>query len=102
MTQEYIPIFATMTDGDVITVASRAIWVALQIGGPILIVGLVVGLIVSVFQAVTQIQVQTLVFIPKIVAIIAVLAVTGPWMLSVMVSYTQELFREIPGIVAKR
>ena len=93
---------ATMSDGDVTAVAGKAIWVTLQLGGPVLIVGLVVGLIVSVFQAVTQIQEQTLVFIPKIVAIVAVLAVTGPWMLNVMVNYTEGLFRDIPTLVANR
>jgi flagellar biosynthetic protein FliQ len=94
-------VYANMTDGDVAAVAGKAIWVTLQIGAPILIVALLVGLVVSVFQAVTQIQEQTLVFIPKIVAIVAVVAVTGPWMLNVMVTYTEGLLREIPAIVAK-
>lgn len=93
--------YAVMTDGDVTHVASRAIWVTLQIGGPVLFIALAVGLVVSIFQAVTQIQEQTLVFIPKILAIVAVLAITGPWMLNVMVNYTQELLREIPTLVAK-
>ena len=91
---------ATMSDGDVTAVAGKAIWITLQLGGPVLIVALVVGLVVSIFQAVTQIQEQTLVFIPKIVAIVAVLAITGPWMLNVMVNYTEGLFREIPTLVA--
>ena len=93
---------AAMTDGDVTAVAGKAIWVTLQLGGPVLIVGLVIGLVVSVFQAVTQIQEQTLVFIPKIIGIVAVLAITGPWMLNVMVNYTEGLFREIPALVANR
>lgn len=94
-------IYAAMTDGDVTAVAGKAIWTTLQVGGPILIIALIVGLVVSVFQAVTQIQEQTLVFIPKIVAIVAVIAITGPWMLNVMVNYTENLFREIPALVAK-
>lgn len=94
-------VYATMTDGDVTAVAGKAIWVTLQVGGPVLLVGLAVGLVVSVFQAVTQIQEQTLVFIPKIVAIVAVLALAGPWMLNTMVNYTENLIREIPAIVAK-
>jgi flagellar biosynthesis protein FliQ len=101
MPLEMTPLIATMNDGDVMGVASRAIWVAVQVSGPILIVGLVVGLVVSIFQAVTQIQEQTLVFIPKIIAIIAVIAICGPWMLSLMVGYTEELFREIPTLVAR-
>jgi flagellar biosynthetic protein FliQ len=93
---------AVMNDGDVTAIASKAIWVTLQLAGPVLIVALVVGLVVSVFQAVTQIQEQTLVFIPKIIAIVAVLAITGPWMMGVMTDYTQDLFREIPELVAGR
>ena len=93
-------LYAAMDDGDVTAVASQAIWITIQLGGPVLIVALVVGLIVSVFQAVTQIQEQTLVFIPKIIAIVAVLAITGPWMLNTMVTYTENLFREIPALVA--
>jgi flagellar biosynthetic protein FliQ len=92
--------YLNMTDGDVTAVGAKAIMVTLQVGGPILIVALLVGLVVSIFQAVTQIQEQTLVFIPKIMAIVAVLAVTGPWMLNTMVNYTENLFREIPAIVA--
>ena len=95
-------LYATMTDGDVTAVAGKAIWVTLQLGGPVLIVGLIIGLVVSIFQAVTQIQEQTLVFIPKIIGIVAVLAVTGPWMLNVMVNYTEGLVREIPALVANR
>jgi len=95
-------LIATMSDGDVTAVAGKAIWVTLQLGGPVLLVGLVIGLVVSIFQAVTQIQEQTLVFIPKIVGIVAVLAVTGPWMLNVMVNYTEQLLRDIPTLVANR
>ena len=93
-------LMAAMTDGDVTAVAGKAIWVTLQLAGPVLIVGLIVGLVVSVFQAVTQIQEQTLVFIPKIIAIVAVMAVTGPWMMNVMIGYTESLFEEIPAMVA--
>lgn len=95
-------IYAAMTDGDVVGLAGRAIWITLQIGGPILIVGLIVGLAVSILQAVTQIQEQTLVFIPKIIAIVAVLAIAGPWMMNVMLSFTTELFAQIPALTARR
>ena len=93
---------ATMNDGDVMNVASGAIWTALKIASPILIVGLVVGLVVSIFQAVTQIQEQTLVFIPKIVAIVAVMIICGPWMMNTMLGYTKQLFLDIPVMVARR
>jgi flagellar biosynthetic protein FliQ len=99
---DIITLSAAMTDSDVTALAGRAVWVTLQIAAPVLMVGLLVGLVVSVFQAVTQIQEQTLVFIPKIVAMVAVLVVTGPWMMGVMISYTEALFAEIPAMVAPR
>ena len=90
------PLFAVMTDGDVTSVAGRAIWVTLQIGGPILIVGLLVGLVVSVFQAVTQIQEQTLVFVPKIVAVFIVLLLALPFAGAAM----SNLMTDIAGRIA--
>jgi flagellar biosynthetic protein FliQ len=91
---------ATMTDGDVMTIAAKAVWTTIKVAGPVLLIGLVVGLVVSIFQAVTQIQEQTLVFIPKLIAIIAVLALTGPWMLNTMLTFTTDLFNEIPSVTA--
>ena len=67
--------------------------------GPSCSSGLVVGLVVSVFQAVTPIQEQTLVFIPKILVIVAVLAIGGPWMLDQMLTYTTNLYTNIPNLV---
>jgi len=67
----------------------------LLVGGPILGVSLLVGLLVSIFQAMTQIQEQTLTFIPKVVAVVAVLLVLGPWMLSVLTVYTANLLKEL-------
>ena len=64
-----------------------------------LLAGLIVGLLVSVFQAVTQIQEQTLSFIPKIVALVAVIAIAGPWMLGTIVSWTHDLWAAIPSYV---
>lgn len=64
----------------------------LKVAGPMLIVGLVVGLSVSIFQATTQIQEQTLSFIPKIVAVFLTLAVCGPWMLRVLTEFAREIF----------
>jgi flagellar biosynthesis protein FliQ len=65
----------------------------------LLLVGLVLGLIVSVFQAVTQIQEQTLSFIPKIVGLAVVLVVAGPWMLGQLITWTQDLYGQIPNLV---
>jgi flagellar biosynthetic protein FliQ len=66
---------------------------------PLLLVGLVVGLVISVFQAITQIQEQTLAFIPKVLAMIAVIAIAGPWMLGQLEAYTQALWLAIPEMV---
>jgi flagellar biosynthesis protein FliQ len=88
-----------MTQDSVVSICVSAMELALKIGLPLLLVGLVVGLIVSVFQAVTQIQEQTLTFIPKIIALAVVLVVAGPWMLGQLISWTQELYAQIPSLV---
>jgi flagellar biosynthetic protein FliQ len=83
----------------VVSLATDAMGIALKIALPLLLVGLVVGLIVSIVQAVTQIQEQTLSFIPKILAMAAVLVVGGPWMLNQILGYTAELWTQIPDLV---
>ena len=88
-----------MNQDVVISLAMQAMSLALKVALPLLLAGLVVGLVVSVFQAVTQIQEMTLAFIPKIVAIGVVLVVMGPWMLGQIVSYTEQLYGGIPGLV---
>ncbi|MEA2450857.1 MAG: flagellar biosynthesis protein FliQ [Thermoleophilaceae bacterium] len=88
-----------MTTDVVISIATQAMNLAFKVAMPLLLAGLVVGLIVSVFQAVTQIQEQTLAFIPKIVAIAAVLVILGPWMLGQVLNYTTNLYNSIPGLV---
>jgi len=83
----------------VVNLAQQAMTLAMKVGGPLLAVGLAIGLIVSVFQAVTQIQEQSLSFIPKIVGVAAVIVIAGPWMLSQLLGYTEDLFRSIPTLV---
>jgi flagellar biosynthetic protein FliQ len=83
----------------VVSLATDAMGIARKIALPLLLVGLVVGLIVSIVQAVTQIQEQTLSFIPKILAMAAVLVVGGPWMLNQILGYTAELWTQIPDLV---
>jgi flagellar biosynthesis protein FliQ len=80
----------------VISLAMQAMQVALKVGLPLMLVGLIVGLLVSIFQAVTQIQEQTLSFIPKILGLVAVIAIAGPWMLSTIVDWTTDLWQQIP------
>ena len=79
--------------------STQALDLVVKVGGPLLLVGLVVGLVVSVFQAITQIQEQSLSFIPKIIATAVVLVVAGPWMMNQLLSYTENLFRSIPSLV---
>ena len=88
-----------MSTDVVISIATQAMNLAFKVAMPLLLAGLVVGLIVSVFQAVTQIQEQTLAFIPKIIAIAVVLLVAGPWMLGQILSYTTDLYNSIPSLV---
>jgi flagellar biosynthesis protein FliQ len=83
----------------VISIGMEAMQLAFKVAMPLLLVGLAVGLVISVFQAVTQIQEQTLTFIPKIVAMGVVLVVAGPWMLSEIITYTQELYSSIPTMI---
>jgi flagellar biosynthetic protein FliQ len=88
-----------VTQDSITHIAVQALTVTLKISMPFLLAGLVVGLIISVFQAVTQIQEQTLSFIPKILVTGAVMAIGGPWMLDQLVSYTRDLLTGIPAWV---
>jgi len=83
----------------IISVAERGIYTILIICGPLLILALVVGLLVSIFQATTQIQEQTLAFVPKIVAVLLGLIFFGPWMLTHMISYATEIFANLNRFV---
>ena len=88
-----------MNQDVVISLALDAMTLAMKVGMPLLLVGLALGLVVSVFQAVTQIQEQTLAFIPKVIGLAVLLVVAGPWMLGQVVAYTQELYSAIPTLV---
>ena len=83
----------------IMTIVKKALITGVTVGGPILIISLVVGLIISIFQATTQIQEQTLTFVPKLIAIILFLVLGGPWMLNKLVMLTNELFQSISTIV---
>lgn len=84
-----------MDQGTVINIAQDALRITIYVAAPVLGLSLIVGLAVSVFQATTQIQEQTLSFIPKILAIILAVAVFGSWMLRVLVDYTNNLYGSI-------
>ena len=88
-----------MTPDVVMAVGQRALEIMLLLAMPLLLVALGVGLLVGVFQAATQINEMTLSFIPKLLAMAAVMVIAGPWMLKVLVSYTRELFASIPSLI---
>ena len=87
-----------MTEQFAIDVAQKAFLIALQIGGPLLIASLAVGMLVSVFQAVTQINEQSLSFVPKILVIAGALAVLGPWMVQTLIGYMASTFNALPQL----
>ena len=87
-----------MTSGEVLEIGTNAIWVLLEISLPIMLVALVVGLIISLFQALTQIQEQTLSFVPKIVAISLAIIVFLPMMGSSLIIFSEDLFEKIANI----
>jgi len=85
-----------MTPDTIVGLMAETIKITLLVAAPMLIVGLVVGVMISLFQAVTQIQEMTLVFVPKIVAVLITLIAALPWMIGMMINYTQNLFTSIP------
>jgi flagellar biosynthetic protein FliQ len=83
----------------VLTMGQEALLMLLMVSAPVLGVVLVVGLLVSLFQAITQINEQTLAFVPKLVAAMAVFAISGPWMLNMLVEYIRRTIEAIPAAV---
>ncbi len=86
-----------MINDVIIDLLRQMLWVSILLSGPVLLTALVVGLVIGLLQAVTSIQEQTLTFVPKIVALAAILALLGGWMLRYLVSYTGELFGNLPA-----
>ena len=88
-----------MNQDTVVNLATQGMMLALKVAGPILLLGLIIGLLVSIFQAVTQIQEQSLTFIPKVVGVAALIVLLGPWMLDQLISYAQNLYTSIPQMI---
>ena len=88
-----------MTSDFVVGIMAEGIKVTLLVSAPVLIVGLVVGVIISLFQAVTQVQEMTLVFVPKIIAVMITLVAALPWMLNILIAFTHNLFVNIPAYI---
>ena len=81
----------------VLTMGQEALLTLLMVASPVLGVVLVVGLLISLFQAITQINEATLTFIPKLVAAMLVMALAGPWMLSILIDYIRRTIESIPA-----
>jgi flagellar biosynthesis protein FliQ len=88
-----------MSPESVLSIGREALWLALMLGAPLLLTALGVGVLVGLFQAATQINEMTLSFIPKLLAMAAVLVMTGPWMLRLMVESTKRLIEGIPALL---
>ena len=87
-----------MTTGFMVSLLRSSIIQTLSIAAPVLLTSMLIGLIISIFQAVTSIQDQTLTFVPKIVAILAIIGLFGAWMFNSMVAFTANLFSMIPEV----
>ena len=87
-----------MNTGEIGAAASRAMYTAMEIAVPLLMVCLVVGIIISIFQATTQIHEQSLAFVPKVIAVVALLLIMGSWMAGQMGSFTREIFNKIANL----
>jgi flagellar biosynthetic protein FliQ len=88
-----------MTPEFVLTLTQQALEMTVLISAPMLGAALITGLLVSLFQAATQINEMTLSFIPKLLILVVVLVLAGPWMLTMMLDYMRRLFTGIPGMI---
>lgn len=91
-----------MDNGFVMEIANQAVKVTLMLAAPMLLGALFVGIMVSLFQAVTQINEQTLSFIPKMLVIVMAIVLLSPWMMETITSFTQDLYTSIPSVVLQR
>lgn len=89
-----------MHSSDAVELGRQAILTALMIGAPMLVVGMAVGLLIGLVQAVTQVQDQTVSFVPKITAMVIALGFCLPWLISAMLDYSRELIANIPHVIA--
>lgn len=88
-----------MSPESVMTLGRQAVELTIIVSAPVLITALAIGLLVSIFQAATQINEQTLSFIPKLVGMFGMLVIAGPWMVGLMVDFIHRLFSNIPWMI---
>jgi flagellar biosynthesis protein FliQ len=89
-----------MHSSDAVELGRQAIMISLLIGAPMLLVGMAVGLLIGLVQAVTQVQDQTVSFVPKMAAMVVALAFCLPWLIAQMLEYSRELITHIPQVVS--
>jgi len=88
-----------MTPESVLTVISHSLTITTMLAAPLLLSALATGVLIGVLQAATQINEMTLTFIPKLMTLVVMLIVSGPWMLQLIMRYTIGLFNEIPSLI---
>ncbi len=88
-----------MTPETIISLGQRALEMAVLVSAPLLLTALVVGVLISLFQAATQINEMTLSFVPKLLALVLVLLLAGPWMLELLIDFTRNLMKDIPNLI---
>lgn len=88
-----------MSTDFVVQIIYNAVILTILVSMPAVGIGLIVGFVISLFQAVTQIQEQTLTFVPKVVAVLGVVAITSPWIASLLIDFTVTLWSNIPAMV---
>ena len=82
-----------------ITISQQSLYLVLILSAPAVLVAMVVGLLISLVQATTQVQEQTLTFVPKLVAVMVMLALTGPWLMVQLISFTQNILDQFPKYI---
>ena len=88
-----------MTPETIIDVGTKAMYITALLSAPPLLTALIVGLLVGMFQAATSINEMTLSFIPKVIALAVAMMIAGPWMLDTLITYTRQMFEDIPGLI---
>jgi flagellar biosynthetic protein FliQ len=88
-----------MTDKIILDLSTQTVWVMLKLAAPPLLAAVLAGLVISIIQAATQINEQTITFIPKVLLMTVAMLICGPWMLNTMVDFTTKIISEIPDII---
>jgi len=88
-----------MTPETILDIGTKAVYITALLSAPPLLSALIIGLLVGMFQAATSINEMTLSFIPKLIVLAIAMTIAGPWMLETLISYTRQMFEDIPGLI---